>query len=230
MENKQIFVVKTFEEAEKALEFVKDEMIFGIDLEWKPEFDGKYHSTAIIQIASNDICIIFCMIHLKTLPKTLKRILLHPFKEKIGCGIQTDKKRFLKDWNIVPINYIDIGEVAKDYGWYRNSLKFLAENILGIKLIKGETLSNWENLELTQSQISYAADDAWTSRSLYNDYFKSFALSCHYCSKVFLTWAQKRRHQRGHGFIYQCLYCPKLFSRLSNCQEHLKIIHPTENQ
>ena len=224
MENKRVYVVKTLEEAETALEIVKDEKIFGLDLEWKPQFDDEiYHPTAIIQLASFNVCIIFCMVHLKTLPKTLKDILLNWEVEKIGCGTINDRKRFLKDWKIIPQNYIDIGVIAKECGWHKCSLKFLAQNILNINLLKTETLSNWENIDLTESQISYAAQDAWTTRSLYTSYFKPWALQCNFCHRTFKTWGGRKKHQQQskHHFIYRCVYCLKTFYESTECQNHI---------
>ncbi|MEI7850779.1 MAG: hypothetical protein WCH86_03020, partial [Kiritimatiellales bacterium] len=46
-------------------------------------------------------------------------------------------------------------------------LRGLAALLLGFRVSKREQTSNWAKNELTESQIRYAATDAWLGREIY---------------------------------------------------------------
>ena len=51
---------------------------------------------------------------------------------------------------------------------YLHSLQKIFANLFGQKISKSQRLSNWEAETLTESQINYAATDAWACVEIYN--------------------------------------------------------------
>ncbi|MCP4714944.1 MAG: 3'-5' exonuclease domain-containing protein 2, partial [Deltaproteobacteria bacterium] len=46
-------------------------------------------------------------------------------------------------------------------------LRGLAAVLFGFRISKGARVSNWARADLTETQIHYAATDAWISREIY---------------------------------------------------------------
>ena len=54
-----------------------------------------------------------------------------------------------------------------DYGIRDKSVKKMTAIILGFRISKTQQLSNWEAESLSESQVKYAATDAWVCREMY---------------------------------------------------------------
>ena len=52
---------------------------------------------------------------------------------------------------------------------YDNSLQRIFAIVFGQRISKGQRLSNWEAIELTNAQQNYAATDAWACLKIYNE-------------------------------------------------------------
>jgi hypothetical protein len=49
----------------------------GFDMEWRPEFaPGQSNPVALIQVATERVCLLFCMTWLRSMPKELETLLL----------------------------------------------------------------------------------------------------------------------------------------------------------
>ena len=56
----RIFVIYTESEAEKAVAYLKDQRIVGVDTETRPSFKrGTTHKVALLQISTQDTCFLF---------------------------------------------------------------------------------------------------------------------------------------------------------------------------
>ena len=65
-----------------------------------------------------------------------------------------------------PQNVVDLDLLARSRGFKALGLKLTAL-VLGFRIAKGGWRRNWENKQLTDSQISYAATDAWICHDIY---------------------------------------------------------------
>ena len=64
-------------------------------------------------------------------------------------------------------NVLDLGVLARRSGMKQTGVRNLAGMLLGFRIPKGNTTSNWAAPQLMPAQITYAATDAWACRELY---------------------------------------------------------------
>lgn len=70
-------------------------------------------------------------------------------------------------------NFVDLQKIVWEYGIKDKSVKKMSAIILGVRISKTQQLSNWEAVELSDSQQLYAATDAWICREMYKLLMKS---------------------------------------------------------
>jgi|LSQX01.2.fsa_nt_gb ribonuclease D len=160
-------IVTNAEDAEIASEELMQEDIFGFDTETKPVFvSGKSNSIAIIQIASSEKVYIF---HVKRFPikGKFKEFLESPKYLKVGVAIRDDVKKIYKYHKVQTEASFDLTVLSKERGILEAGLRTLTARVFGRKISKRQQLSNWDNFPLSESQIIYAATDAWLCRELY---------------------------------------------------------------
>ena len=89
---------------------------------------------------------------------------------KIGLSLKDDfmmlQKR--KDVHAEEGNWIELQDYVAHFGIEDRSLQKLYANLFGKKISKNQRLSNWEADTLTESQMQYAAMDAWACVRIYN--------------------------------------------------------------
>ena len=66
-----------------------------------------------------------------------------------------------------PKGFVDLQNIVWEYGIRDKSVKKMAAIILGVKISKAQQLSNWEAEHLSESQLKYAATDAWVCREMF---------------------------------------------------------------
>ena len=67
----------------------------------------------------------------------------------------------------------DLQSKVWEYGIRDKSVKKMTAIILGVKISKAQQLSNWEAENLSESQLRYAATDAWVCREMYMKLLKA---------------------------------------------------------
>eukprot|EP01122_Echinamoeba_exundans_P005473 TRINITY_DN15627_c0_g1_i1.p1 TRINITY_DN15627_c0_g1~~TRINITY_DN15627_c0_g1_i1.p1 ORF type:complete len:557 (+),score=87.55 TRINITY_DN15627_c0_g1_i1:221-1672(+) len=145
----------------------------GLDLEWQPSFytnNTTPSATSLIQLATENVAVIFWMTHLQgAMPAELKRLLMDPAVRKFGFGLgKEDTARLSSEFDgAALVNAIDVANEAKTYGFQRSGLKSMTESLLGVQLSKAQRTANWGAFTLAQEQIHYAATDAYLSLLLY---------------------------------------------------------------
>ena len=165
----RIFVVYTETDAEKAVAYLKSQQIVGVDTETRPSFKrGRSHKVALLQIATTDTCFLFRLNQIG-MPAILQDFLMGDTL-KIGLSLKDDFMMLSrrKEVHAEEGNWIELQDYVGRFGIEDRSLQKIFANLFGKKISKAQRLSNWEAESLSDSQINYAATDAWACVEIYN--------------------------------------------------------------
>ena len=164
----RIFVIYTEADADKAVEYLQTQQIVGVDTETRPSFKrGTTHKVALLQIATADTCFLFRLNRIG-MPASLQDFLMSDVL-KIGLSLKDDfmMLRRRKDVHAEEGNWIELQAYVGRFGIEDRSLQKIYANLFGQKISKSQRLSNWEAETLTESQMKYAATDAWACVEIY---------------------------------------------------------------
>ena len=160
-------VIDTDEAVPEAIANLEKETLLGFDTETKPVFKpGISHPPALVQLAGEHRAYIFQLQKLTHLD-ALVRIFTNPRIIKAGIALADDLKKLQEVRAFTAAGFSEVGDLARKLGITQTGLRSLAGLILGYRVSKREQRSNWARPQLTPSQITYAATDAWVSRELY---------------------------------------------------------------
>ena len=165
----RILVVYTESDAEKAVAYLKDQRIVGVDTETRPSFKrGTTHKVALLQISTQDTCFLFRLNRIG-MPDSLQEFLMSDTL-KIGLSLKDDFNSLRKRQDMHPDrgNWIELQEYVGKFGIEDRSLQKIYANLFGEKISKNQRLSNWEADVLSEGQKLYAATDAWACVEIYN--------------------------------------------------------------
>ena len=165
----RIFVVYTESDAEKAVAYLKDQRIVGVDTETRPSFKrGTTPKVALLQISTQDTCFLFRLNRIG-MPDSLQEFLMSDTL-KIGLSLKDDFNSLRKRQDMHPDrgNWIELQEYVGKFGIEDRSLQKIYANLFGEKISKNQRLSNWEADVLSEGQKLYAATDAWACVEIYN--------------------------------------------------------------
>lgn len=165
----RIFVVYTESDTEKAVAYLKDQRIVGVDTETRPSFKrGTTHKVALLQISTQDTCFLFRLNRIG-MPDSLQEFLMSDTL-KIGLSLKDDFNSLRKRQDMHPDrgNWIELQEYVGKFGIEDRSLQKIYANLFGEKISKNQRLSNWEADVLSEGQKLYAATDAWACVEIYN--------------------------------------------------------------
>jgi len=164
----RIQVVQTPREAEKAITYLKQYPLLGIDSETRPSFTkGQSHKVALLQVSSENDCFLF-RLNQTGLTLPIISLLESPSVTKIGLSLRDDFMMLHKRAPFEPRACIELQEYVRIFGIQDKSLQKIYGILFGEKISKAQRLSNWEAETLTEPQKQYAATDAWACLNIYN--------------------------------------------------------------
>ncbi len=164
----KINVVSHIDDIPVAINEILKYQVTGFDTETKPSFKkGRINKVALIQIAIPGKVYIF-RINKTGLTKDLINLFENKNLIKVGVSLQDDLKklRALSEFN--PSGFLELQKYSSSFLIESNSLQKLAAIVLGIRISKSQRLTNWEAPILSDSQLIYAATDAWVCLEVYN--------------------------------------------------------------
>lgn len=165
----RVIVIYTEQDAEKAVAYLKEQRVVGVDTETRPSFKrGTTHKVALLQISTRDTCFLFRLNRLG-MPDCLQEFLMSDTL-KIGLSLKDDFNSLRKRQDLHPDrgNWIELQDYVVRFGIEDRSLQKIYANLFGEKISKNQRLSNWEADVLSEGQMQYAATDAWACVEIYN--------------------------------------------------------------
>ena len=162
-----ICLVVSAQDLKQAIQVIRREQVVGLDTETKPTFrKGQFHLPCLVQVATASVAYLFQLKRME-FSGTLTEVLENPALIKAGIGLADDLKNLKKVFPFKPQNIIDLSLVAQRQGIKQSSVRSLAGQLLGFRITKSSSTSNWASPRLTPKQIVYAATDAWVCRELF---------------------------------------------------------------
>ena len=167
-EGKIVVVVSEFE-VEKAVKYLMEHPIIGIDTETRPSFRrGTNYKVSLLQASTHDVCFLFRLNHTK-LCDPLKRLLEDETVMKVGLSLHDDISALKKLDDFRPGSFFDLQKHVNEIGIEDLSLQKIYANLFGGKISKSQRLTNWEADVLSEKQKVYAATDAWSCIMIYEE-------------------------------------------------------------
>ena len=168
-----IIVIDTIEDAEKAIEYLKQFKIIGFDTETRPVFrKNETHKVALMQLSTIDTCFLF-RLNIIQYPDILDELICNDDVVKVGLSLRDDFAALRQRTDCPPLNFIDLQTFVVNYGIRDMSLQKIYAILFEKKISKRQRLSNWEANTLKESQKMYAAIDAWACLKIYNYLIKN---------------------------------------------------------
>lgn len=165
----RIITITTKGETEKAVNYLLDSDILGVDTETRPAFKkGQHFKVALLQVSNRTTCFLF-RLNLTGITPAIIRLLEDMTVPKIGLSWHDDLLMLHKRAEFTPGWFIDLQKTVGEIGIEDLSLQKLYANIFHMKISKAQRLSNWEADILKDQQKLYAATDAWTCINLFEE-------------------------------------------------------------
>ena len=162
-----IEILTSKDNIQAAINDLKNYDLIGFDTETKPTFvKGPLNPPSIMQLACDDKVYIFQFDN-DEIFKQLSLILSNKNITKCGVSVDRDLIELMYLSPFDPISFVDLGNVARENEIPHHGLRGLVAMFLKHRISKGSQTSDWSRISLSDSQISYAATDAWVSLELF---------------------------------------------------------------
>ena len=165
--NGRIFTISTISEAQKAVEYLKQFPILGLDTETRPNFTaGHSYKVGLLQVSTEDTCFLFRLNSID-MPNCLVNLLSDKKQLKVGLSLKDDIRALCKRRPFTFGRYTELQKKVQDIGIQDMSLQKIYANLFGKKISKNKRLTNWDAPILSPEQKRYAATDAWACIKIY---------------------------------------------------------------
>lgn len=173
LRSQTIEVINTYDECTKLTEKLKRDCknypVIGFDCEWVT-IQGSRQPVALLQLSTHTgLCGLIRLCKIKRMPPDLRAILEDEDIVKVGVSPQDDAKYLSHDYAVGVASTLDLRYLAFEAQIKGEGLGKMSKSLLDIELDKDWRIrcSDWEQPELTEKQIQYAANDAFVAIELF---------------------------------------------------------------
>lgn len=164
----RVILIDSAAKARDAVAYLMKQPQIGFDTETRPSFQKNHrYKVSLVQLSVPGECFLFRLKQIGSLDG-LMSIFENPAIQKIGLSLKDDFHSLSKLCEFTPAGFVELQTFVKEYEIADNSLQKIYALIFGQRISKNQRLTNWEAAELTPSQQSYAAIDAWACVEIYN--------------------------------------------------------------
>ena len=163
----EITLVDHPEQVAEAVTVLRRAEMIGFDTETRPSFKrGQLFNVALLQLSADDRCFLIRLNKIG-MPEPIREILEDPAIIKIGLSTHDDFRNLHKLYQLEPAGFIELQDYVKQFKIADNSLTRIHSILFGLRISKGQRLTNWEADTLTIHQQEYAALDATACVEIY---------------------------------------------------------------
>ncbi|MDQ3059788.1 MAG: 3'-5' exonuclease domain-containing protein 2 [Pseudomonadota bacterium] len=167
----QIEVISSAQQAASALDALAGAAALGFDTESKPTFARNEASSGphIVQLSTLDKAYIFQLEDAEC-RRAVAQLLQAPGLIKAGFGLGDDRRRILHKLGVDPQGVLDLNHIFRERGYRKDmGVRGAVAVLFNRRFIKSRkaTTSNWANARLSESQVLYAANDAYAALRVY---------------------------------------------------------------
>ena len=156
-----------------ACRYLAAQPLIGFDTETRPSFrQGVTYRVSLLQLSSAERCYLFRLNRIP-LAKPIMQLLTDRNLPKIGADVAGDLRSLHELRHFREDGFIDLQDLASEWGIEEKSLRKLSAIVLGQRVSKAQRLSNWEATALTDKQQLYAATDAWVCIRIYEELLRT---------------------------------------------------------
>ena len=162
-----ITLVSTAQQAEQALAMLSTADVLGFDTESKPTFarDEVSSGPHIVQMSTLNHAYVIQLHDAQCRSMAAAFLAQHP-GAKVGFGLGDDIRRITQKLGVEAKNVIDLNHLFRKQGYRKDmGVKAAVALLFNKRFLKSKkaATSNWANPHLTESQITYAANDAYAA-------------------------------------------------------------------
>ena len=168
----RITLVCTAAQAREAQVALADSPIWGFDTESKPTFfkDQLSDGPHIVQLATLQRAWVF-QLHDPACSAVVAQLLATSGFTKAGFGLGDDRKRILAKLAVEAAGVLELNTVFRQRGYRKDmGVKGAVAVLFNQRFVKSKkaATSNWAMPQLTQSQLIYAANDAYAAARVHH--------------------------------------------------------------
>lgn len=167
----RITLCATGDQARRAREELLRAGAWGFDTESKPTFvrDEVSDGPHTLQLATPERGYVF-QLHDADCRAEAGALMAVPGIVKAGFGLGDDLRRIVRKLGVVPVGVLELNTVFRARGYRRDmGVKAAVAVLFNQRFAKSKkaSTSNWASPRLAESQLVYAANDAWAALRVY---------------------------------------------------------------
>lgn len=172
LELRDIVLVATAQQADAAWTALAARRVLGFDTESKPTFfrDQVSEGPHVVQLSVLNKAWVFQLFDARC-REVVSALLASDSITKVGFGLAGDHTQIRRTLGIEPRNVLDLNVVFRKKGYAKEiGVRGAVAVLFNRRFLKSRkaTTSNWANRQLSESQLVYAANDAWAAMLVFD--------------------------------------------------------------